>query len=635
MGQHDLQAASTYINNSLISRGLLRKGEEIEWARPKNHPGGADATMVKIIRLVNDLIVNKDRDEQHRESLADTIRKVRVVEQKQTLEAERLQAKNRDSERLLAVSKNQESVLRESAKRAEYVARDLRKEILKHKADLEKARGQFVNENRRRDLEVQKLKRHIDDLQRGRRDGPLRSGGDLDQLERNQNNSFLADKLGSVCKENDAVRALMKETMKELRKMTDVKNLNNKDSQDVQATNGDSTYALGSYDAISKEVSTVLDQCRSVLEDPSFVSIESVEEAFREQESYIRELRSGWEKMAGRLRQTQEMMVSWKERMMDGDSIDLNDLGVGLDLGKSIAAPIFDDAFFTSSDSRADGGSAAEVEAAPSEDYQLDEVALETVNEDTEEIQDPLQNGFSEKEYTKVSYCDNDAQKKRDNDPLDDANSQRAETQSYGKRKSLEAEEPASEEAYPYKRQQKSPEPFIALSPSKRGVPIPKSAVADSNQDLKPSIKPGRKIRYKATTHGSPKLFSSPIKEPYHPTFSLDSEDASLLSVNQELGAREASLRKPLFTGISPLKTSHNANVAPQPHLTISEKLAAAAQEATEAAVAEVKDAAPGDRVIANVATKRRPIAVGARGKARRKRKSTLTREELDSLLLN
>ena len=60
MGQHDLQAASSYINNSLISRGLLRKGEEIEWARPKSHPGGTEATMVKIIRLVNDLIVSKD-----------------------------------------------------------------------------------------------------------------------------------------------------------------------------------------------------------------------------------------------------------------------------------------------------------------------------------------------------------------------------------------------------------------------------------------------------------------------------------------------------------------------------------------------------------------------------------------------
>lgn len=60
MGQDDLQTASSYINNALISRGLLRKGQEIQWAQPKNHSAGTGGTMVKIIRLVNDLIVDRD-----------------------------------------------------------------------------------------------------------------------------------------------------------------------------------------------------------------------------------------------------------------------------------------------------------------------------------------------------------------------------------------------------------------------------------------------------------------------------------------------------------------------------------------------------------------------------------------------
>jgi len=60
MEPHNLQAASTYINNLLLARGLLKNGKPIDFARPEEGPGGTDGTMARIINLVNDLVVRRD-----------------------------------------------------------------------------------------------------------------------------------------------------------------------------------------------------------------------------------------------------------------------------------------------------------------------------------------------------------------------------------------------------------------------------------------------------------------------------------------------------------------------------------------------------------------------------------------------
>lgn len=56
----NLRTASLYINNQLLSRGLLRDGQNIDFA----HPGDTDAqladTMGKIMGVVNDLILRRD-----------------------------------------------------------------------------------------------------------------------------------------------------------------------------------------------------------------------------------------------------------------------------------------------------------------------------------------------------------------------------------------------------------------------------------------------------------------------------------------------------------------------------------------------------------------------------------------------
>lgn len=57
----NLRTASLYINNQLLSRGLLRDGQSIDFANPAcNEHGGLPAAMGRIMSVVNDLILKRD-----------------------------------------------------------------------------------------------------------------------------------------------------------------------------------------------------------------------------------------------------------------------------------------------------------------------------------------------------------------------------------------------------------------------------------------------------------------------------------------------------------------------------------------------------------------------------------------------
>lgn len=60
MESQNLRTASSYINNLLLARGLLRNGTPIDFAKPHKAEGGLDATMAKIMNLVHDLILRRD-----------------------------------------------------------------------------------------------------------------------------------------------------------------------------------------------------------------------------------------------------------------------------------------------------------------------------------------------------------------------------------------------------------------------------------------------------------------------------------------------------------------------------------------------------------------------------------------------
>jgi len=60
MESDSLRTASKYINSQLLSRGLLRNGQTIDFARPDKSEDGMEATMGRIMSVVNDLILRRD-----------------------------------------------------------------------------------------------------------------------------------------------------------------------------------------------------------------------------------------------------------------------------------------------------------------------------------------------------------------------------------------------------------------------------------------------------------------------------------------------------------------------------------------------------------------------------------------------
>jgi hypothetical protein len=60
MDSLNLKAASAYINNLLLARGLLRNGKSVEFARPSKGEGGTEVTMAQIINLVHDMVLRRD-----------------------------------------------------------------------------------------------------------------------------------------------------------------------------------------------------------------------------------------------------------------------------------------------------------------------------------------------------------------------------------------------------------------------------------------------------------------------------------------------------------------------------------------------------------------------------------------------
>ncbi len=56
----NLRTASLYINNQLLSRGLLRDGENIDFLNPGARDEDGAATMGRIMAVVNDLILRRD-----------------------------------------------------------------------------------------------------------------------------------------------------------------------------------------------------------------------------------------------------------------------------------------------------------------------------------------------------------------------------------------------------------------------------------------------------------------------------------------------------------------------------------------------------------------------------------------------
>ncbi|RAL58620.1 hypothetical protein DID88_003540 [Monilinia fructigena] len=171
MDADNLRTASLYINNQLLSRGLLRNGQSIDFARPHKSEEGLDVTMGKIMSVVNDLILRRDRDSQQRENLTQTIRALRADALRSTTDTERLTTKNTELQRKVGIADATERALKTQLRSAEQAVRGLKEDMARMKVLVGQTRAQCANEVRKKERVIEGMKKHVGEGGRARGSG--------------------------------------------------------------------------------------------------------------------------------------------------------------------------------------------------------------------------------------------------------------------------------------------------------------------------------------------------------------------------------------------------------------------------------------------------------------------------------
>ncbi|KAK1836310.1 Afadin and alpha-actinin-binding-domain-containing protein [Podospora conica] len=340
----NLRQASLYINNQLLSRGLLRDGQTIDFTDPGETSGEIAATMGRVIAVVNDLILRRDRDAEHRESLSTTLRTLRAESLRQTNDIQRLQEKNTEAQRKVGLSEASETSMRSQLKTAEATIQRLKEEAARTKILVAQTRAACANEVRKRDRQIDGLKKAV--AEAGRARGASKSSGittitvvgdigsegegatngvavgegyDL----RAETNSFLAELAKSLSEENESIMSLIRKTKEQLEEMSGW------DSGHDTTASQDALALPASCAEMSAEIESILEHLRTILTNPSFVPIEEV--VVREHE--IHRLRDGWEKMETRWQEAVHLIDGWRRRMqVNGRPVNVEELKMGLRL---------------------------------------------------------------------------------------------------------------------------------------------------------------------------------------------------------------------------------------------------------------------------------------------------------------
>ncbi|RYP46650.1 hypothetical protein DL768_007163 [Monosporascus sp. mg162] len=360
----NLRTASLYINNQLLSRGLLRDGQNIDFADPGRCDGGVQATMGKVMSVVNDLILRRDRDAEHRESLSSTLRTLRAESQRQAAEHQRTADRLADAQRRLDGAEATERALRAQLRAAEGSVHRLKEEAQRTRALVAQTRAACATEVRRRDRQIEGLKRAVVEAGRvrgsggggggsgsGRRNGNVTTitisgevGGEDEALPpgatadeaydlRMETNEFLTRLAGSLNEENEGLRALVRRAVEGLREMSGLEGAVGKGGDAGRTVDAAAAPQQQpqqrTAEELAAELDAVLDHLRTILTNPSFVPIEEVE--VRDDE--IQRLRAGFERLETRWKDAVVLIDGWRRRMGSGGrSVDVEELSAGLRL---------------------------------------------------------------------------------------------------------------------------------------------------------------------------------------------------------------------------------------------------------------------------------------------------------------
>lgn len=353
MDHERLGTASTYLNNLLLARGLLRDSEPIDFVKPSKE------TRAQIINLVHDLVLREDRDRNQREHVAITIRTLRAEETRKNHEIERLVAKNEETARALVQAQASERTAKLELKKVEGAMKSLQDQSAKLKTTLAQVKTQCTNDVRKRDLELARLKTHLQGQQRGNKtsmtapsitisggvngarkaaaDSATHDLGDPEYSLKQETTEFLTQLSQSLSDENDSLITLVRGSLSAMRELLGLppnyqhpdSAIGSIDSIENGKHDANMLHTLPtSYEALAADMDSTLARLKTILTNPNFVSMEEVE--VRDDE--IRNLREGWERMEQRWRDILSMMEGWRQKMDTGATINVDDLrrGIGL-----------------------------------------------------------------------------------------------------------------------------------------------------------------------------------------------------------------------------------------------------------------------------------------------------------------
>lgn len=286
------------------------------------------------------------RDAEHREALSTTLRSVRADSLRQTDNLSRLHDRYTEAERKVALHEAEEAALRSQLKAAEATIQKLKEEAARAKKLVAETRAACANEVRKRDRQIDALKKAVTDAgrARGERKGntitTIQVAGEIGAEDmnagastmdegynlRHETNGFLAQLAKGLSEENESLLGLIRKTGDSLKEMSGWDK-----QQDAAGKKGDSNAVVlaTSPEDMAADMTSVLEHLRTLLTNPSFVPLEEV--VVREEEIF--RLRDGWEKMETRWRDAVHLIDGWRRRMAaGGHPVDMEELKMGLRL---------------------------------------------------------------------------------------------------------------------------------------------------------------------------------------------------------------------------------------------------------------------------------------------------------------
>lgn len=261
--------------------------------------------------------------------------------------------KHTETARKLNISEAAEASARTQLKSAEAAVRGLKDEMARVKTLVSQTRASCATEVRRRDRQIDGLKRQLGEATRSRGSARnpaisvisvtgevgagrsaaagAKSTGDAAYDLRDETNEFLTELAKGLSEENEGLLALLRRMREELKVMSGW-------ARETAEGDGHAVDMTTNVSELESDLTAILEHLRTILTNPSFVPLEEVVE--RDEE--ISHLREGWVKMESRWKEAVHLIDGWRKRMAtSGMAVNDEELKLSLRLspvrGKGVA----------------------------------------------------------------------------------------------------------------------------------------------------------------------------------------------------------------------------------------------------------------------------------------------------------